>query len=74
MAKNLGITCDEYKTEKFRERFKKEGFNIVIDKGISSLTDVHFFRIECSDEDFPKMVKKMEIVLKELEIEIKQSN
>lgn len=74
MKKNIGITCDSYKANKFRERFQKEDFNIVSDKKLSELTDVHMFRIECEEEAFPETVKRLSNVLRELEIEIKHSN
>lgn len=73
MPKKIGITCDDYKTEKFRERILKEGFVFAFD-GKSHINGLHLFSIEVDEKDFNSIRVKLSIILTELEISFKQSN
>lgn len=73
MSKIIGITCDDYKTDKFRKGLLKEGLVIAYD-GESGIPKVHLFRIECSDKDYSKMVERIGKTVRLLELEFKRSN
>lgn len=74
MAKHLGITCDLWKVEKFRKRLLERGFTLDFDDKLTPEGNVHLFRVICEDEDFHETALKLESTLRQLEIEVKQSN
>jgi hypothetical protein len=73
MKKKIGITCDDYKTDKFRKGLLKEGLTLEFD-GKSGIDGVHLFRIEVEQNDFPDMMQRIGKITRRLEIEFKQSN
>lgn len=73
MSKKIGITCDDYKTQKFRKGLLKQGFVLKHD-GESGIDKVHLFQIEVEDKDYSKMIEKVSKVVKLLELEFKRSN
>ncbi len=73
MKKLIGITCDDYKTKKYRARLIKEGFALEYD-GDSGIKNVHLFRVETTEEKFNEMTEKVRKVLAQLEVEMKLSN
>ena len=74
MKKTIGVTCDDYKAKKFRKRLREKGFEIVHDEPLLTGVKIQLFKIECNEDEFLEMKVKLEKVLKELEIEIKNSN
>lgn len=74
MRKTIGVTCDDYKAKKYRKRLLEKGFEIVHDEPLLKGVNVHLFKVEVDEDDFLEMKVKLEEVLKELEIEIKNSN
>lgn len=74
MIKIIGVTCDNYKTEKFRKRLIERGFKIVFEGNLKKATNVHIFKIEVDEDYFLEEKERLQKVLKELEIELKQSN
>lgn len=73
MNKKIGITCDNYKANKFRKGLLKDGFVLEYD-GESGIKNVHLFRIECSREEFQQMQNRVAKTVKRLELEFKRSN
>jgi hypothetical protein len=73
MNKKIGITCDNYKANKFRKGLLKDGFVLEYD-GESGIKNVHLFRIECSHEEFQEMTNRIGKTVKRLELEFKRSN
>lgn len=71
--KKIGITCDDYKVDKFRKALLKEGFSFVYD-GESGIKKVHLFQIEVRNEDYKKTVEKISKSVEKLELEFKHSN
>ena len=74
MKKTIGVTCDDYKAEKYRKRLLEKGFEIVFDSRMTNTKNVHLFKIECKEEDFAETKAKLQKVLIQLDIEQKQSN
>lgn len=72
--KKIGITCDFYKTDRFRARLIEKGFDIKFDKPATIDGKIHLFTIEVEDKDYVETCSKLAIILKQLEIECKQSN
>ena len=72
MKKKIGIVCDNYKANKYRKRFLKEGYTFEYDK--PSIRDTHLFRIEVDEKNYNKEKNKIEKILTQLEFEIKNSN
>lgn len=72
--KQIAITCDNYKVENYRKRLIKEGFKLAVDTNLYGYSDVHIFKIECTDAEYKNTCEKLRTVLTQLEIEIKQSN
>lgn len=70
----MGVTCNGWKADKFRKRLLERGFNLIEDKPLDTEGKVHLFTIECEDEDFHEMALKLASTLKQLQIEVKQSN
>lgn len=73
MTKKIGITCDDYKADKFRKWLLKDGYKLEYD-GESGIPNVHLFRIECEEKDFGRMQHKIKTSLQHYEIKFKQSN
>lgn len=73
IMKKIGITCDSYKTDVFREGLTEEGYAIEFD-GESGIQDTHLFRIAVADSDFEETKTKLIKTLKRLELKIKRSN
>lgn len=73
MTRKIGITCDDYKANKFRKGLLKEGYILEYD-GKSGINQIHLFRIEVPAEDFQEMVNKIGKTVKKLELEFKHSN
>lgn len=73
MTKKIGITCDNYKANKFRKGLLKDGFKLEYD-GKSGIKDVHLFRVEVDEKDYDEMVKRIGKTVKRLDVEFKHSN
>jgi hypothetical protein len=73
MKKKIGITCDDYKANKFRKGLMKAGFELEYD-GKSGIKNVHLFRVECEEKDYEKMVEQIGKTVKRLDVEFKHSN
>ena len=73
MRKKIGITCDDYKANKFRKGLLKEGFTLEYD-GKSGIKGVHLFRIDVDEKDYDEMVKKIGKTVRKLDVEFKRSN
>lgn len=58
MKKKIGITCDDYKADKFRKGLLKAGFTLEYD-GESGVNQVHLFRVEVPEKDFNSMQEKI---------------
>lgn len=74
MSKLIGITCDFYKTERFRKRILENNFNIDFDAVLSTNNKIHLFRIKVEEKDYEEALAKIGKMLTQLEIECKQSN
>lgn len=75
MKKTIGVTCDDYKKEKFRKRLIERKFTIIHDKPLlCEGSKVHLFKVEVNEDELQQEKKRLQKVLQELEIEIKQSN
>ena len=74
MTKNIGITCDDWKIEKFRKRLLEKGFTLNFDGKLTKDGSVHMFTVKCTDSEYPETLQKLNTILKQLEIECKQSN
>lgn len=73
MTNKIGITCDDYKANKFRKGLLKEGFALEYD-GESGINGVHLFRVEVEAKDYEQMVKRVGKTVKKLDMEFKRSN
>lgn len=71
--KKIGITCDDYKANKYRKRFQKKGYQFEYD-GPSGIPQVHLFRVEVEENDFAKEQRNVAKIIQELEIDLKRSN
>lgn len=71
--KIMGVVCDVYKTPKFQQRLEQEGFVIVYNQ-LMPRQKSNLFKVEVDEENFEAEKKRLETVLKQLEIEIKHSN
>lgn len=72
--KSIGITCDFWKVEIFRRRLIEQGFELSVDAVLSKESKVHFFKIAVTEDKYDETFSKLGRVLKQLEIECKQSN
>jgi hypothetical protein len=70
--KIIGVSVDNYKAKKYRERLKEKKFNIQSEIKIN--LKVTLFKIQCNEIDFESTKERLEKVLKQLEIEIKNLN
>ena len=73
MTKKIGITCDDYKANKFRKGLLKAGFTLEYD-GESGVNQVHLFRVEVQEKDFKSMQEKIGKTIRRLDLEFKHSN
>lgn len=71
--KLIGITCDEYKTNRFRKGLLQAGFTLEFD-GKSGVKNVHLFRIAVDEKDWEEVVKKVDKTVKRIELGVKRSN
>lgn len=71
--KKIGITCDDYKTEIFREGLLEDGYTLEFD-GESGIEGVHLFRVDAKENEFDKMKKRLGKTIKRLELRVKRVN
>lgn len=71
--KLIGITCDDYKANKFRKWILKAGHVLEYD-GESGIDNVHLFRIECTEAEFGKRKFEIGKLIQRMELDFKQSN
>jgi hypothetical protein len=73
MTKKIGITCDDYKADKFRKGLLKEELTLEYDVQ-SGINGVHLFRVEVDAKDFDKMQNRIGKIIRKLDLEFKRSN
>lgn len=71
--KKIGITCDDYKANKWRKRLQKEGYSFTYD-GASELLGIHIFQITVPAAEFDKESKRLERICRELQLAWHRSN
>lgn len=73
MTNKIGITCDDYKSDKFRKGLLKAGFTLEYD-GESGISQVHLFRVEVQMKDYDEILKRIAKTVRRLDLEFKHSN